>query len=459
MNHDGRSTPGLKILLADDEEVIHRGLAPFLADLGHAVDSAYDGETALQMLSATDYDVLIADVQMPKMDGLTLMERIHEGQSDLAIVVITAHGDMGMVIRALRLGAADFLTKPVKLAEIEAVIEKALRVRAFQRSERRRRETIGDVQSSMYHWRTGQRLIGVSPAMASVRKLIQSAVEADCKTVLIQGETGVGKEVVAREIHLLGKKEGSPFIAVSCPALPETLVEAELFGHVRGTFTGAQNDKAGCFETAEGGTLFLDEIADLSEGAQAKLLRVLETRCVRRIGGKHEIDVDVNVIAATNSPLAALARSKKFREDLFYRLNGFTINIPPLRERKDDIIPLAKHFLESYVQSKRINVTGFSPEAQALLANYELPGNARELRNIIERAVIIRRDGLIEPRHLNLNQLVDSPVSSARPDDEEKNAVLLALEKTKWNRARAAKELGISYASLRYRMKKHDIEL
>lgn len=463
MSGNDLKTRSLNILLADDEEIIHQGMAPFLKQVGHNVRSVYNGNEALKAVEEDDFDLVLTDVRMPEMDGLTLLGKVCETQPELAVVIVTAFGDMDMVIEALRLGAADFLTKPVKLNELEAVIQKALRVGEFVKHERRFRNTLSSVQSSAYRWRSEQRMVGGSPAMERVRELIQSAVEVGCETLLVQGDTGTGKEVVAREIHLLGKKEKSPFIAVSCPALPETLVESELFGHVKGAFTGANADKAGCFELADGGTLFLDEVADLSAAAQAKLLRVLETRSVRRVGGKKEINVDVNVIAATNAPLDSLVQKKKFREDLFFRLNVFTIDIPPLRERVQDIMPLAELFLHSYVSNRKLDVHGISDQARNQLESYDYPGNVRELRNIIERAAILCRSGMIEPTHLRMTNgvLPEKPVQPALKSDEndEKADILRALEKAKWNRSRAAREMGISYAKLRYRMKKHNIEL
>jgi len=455
----------LNILLVDDEEVIHEGLTPYLRDIGHSVDDAYRGASALEKLDEKEYDLIISDIRMPQMDGITLLGNIVERQPDTAVVLMTAYGEVEDVIRALRLGAADFLTKPVKLEEIDAVIEKAVRLRELKKIANRFRETLREVQSSAYQWRTDQRLIGESPDIEEVRKMIRSAVEARCDTVLIQGETGTGKEVVAREIHLLGKKENSPFIAISCPALPENLVESELFGHVKGAFTGADSDKAGCFETADGGTLFLDEVADLSAAAQAKLLRVLETRSVRRVGGKKEINTNVNVVAATNSPLSELVAQKQFREDLFYRLNVFAVNILPLRERREDIVPLAEHFLDTFAKNKKMNVKGFSEKAKEKLYNYDFPGNARELRNIIERAAILCREGLINPEHLSLSTgpTVAAPTDAAQQapaednDSKEKNEIIQALEETRWNRTRAAQKLGVPYSTLRYRMKKYDI--
>jgi DNA-binding NtrC family response regulator len=282
-------------------------------------------------------------------------------------------------------------------------------------------------------------------------------VEAGCETVLICGETGTGKEVVAREIHFQASSDESPFIAVSCPALPDTLVESELFGHARGAFTGAVSNRIGYFEMADGGTLFLDEVADLSPAAQAVLLRAIETRAFRPVGGQKEVRVNVRVIAATNAPLEERVEAGGFRRDLFYRLNAYTIRLLPLRERREDILPLAGHFLSVYARARGLRFEGFSPEAKDLLLEYDFPGNARELRNLVERAAILRRSGQIMPEHLNLPGAPgDAPASpSALPAEGQERAFLVrALEAARWNRRQAAKDLGIPYSTLRYKMQK-----
>jgi len=391
---------------------------------------------------------------MPKMDGLSLLSKIGEIRPELSSVIITAHGNIEMVVQALRLGAADFLMKPIKFLELDAVVEKSKRIRQLRQGHRHLRETIRGIQTSEDLRLRNRCLIGVSQAMGEVRKQIQLAVEAQCETILISGETGTGKEIVAREIHFMSRGDERPFIAVNCPALPDSLIESELFGHVRGAFTGATTDKAGYFELADGGTLFLDEIADLSPPAQAKLLRVLETRKLRRVGGAREINVDVRVIAATNTPLEELVESKKYRKDLFFRLNVFTIRLLSLRERYSDIIPLAEHFLSTYIKGRGLNIAGFSSEAKDTLVGYEYPGNARELRNIVERAAIICRVGLIEPKHLNLpkDSRQDVPCSNHSSEEQERKKIINALEQAKWNRRQAAKALGMPYSSLRYKL-------
>jgi DNA-binding NtrC family response regulator len=453
----------LNILIVDDEKIVHQTLAPYLRDCGHSVESAEDGANGLSMLEKNDYNLALLDVRMPGVDGISVLSKIQEQKPELSVVIITGHGNMDLAIQALRAGAADFLTKPIKLPELDAVLEKASRLHDLRKKERRLKETIGEIQILEDYRERGRGLIAESPAMKEVKKRIKMAVEAKCDTILLTGETGTGKEVAAREIHLLGMApEFAPFIAISCPALPETLIESELFGHVRGTFTGANADKAGCFELADGGTLFLDEVADLSPAAQAKLLRVLETRSVRRVGGSKEVPVNVRVIAATNHPLTELVNSGKFRQDLFYRLNIFTIDLRPLKERKEDLIPLAEHFLSAFSASSGIKVDGLSKPAKQLLLNYSFPGNARELRNIVQCAAIIARSGMIEPEHISLPAEKSEPAPGKpekleNKDDDEKSRIIAALEKTKWNRQDAARQLGIPYSTLRHKIKKFGI--
>jgi len=446
--------------MIDDEEIVHNTLTPYFHDLGHSVNNASNGTAALKMIEENDYDLVFIDILMPGMDGLSLLQKIGELRPELSSVIITGHGNMDMVIQALRLGAVDFLTKPIKLLEIDAVIEKSKRVRFLKLGNRHLTETIAAIQTTEDSRIRNRSLVCESQAMREVQKQIHLAADAKGGSVLITGETGTGKEVVAREIHFIGHKGDSPFIAVGCPAIPDTLIESELFGHVKGSYTGATFDRAGYFEMADGGTLFLDEIADLSQSAQAKLLRVLETRKLRRVGGPEEISVNISIIAATNVPLEELVEKKSFRSDLFYRLNFFTIKLLPLRERRVDIIPLARYFLSNFILGRGLKIEGFSKEANDLLINYDYPGNVRELRNIVERAAIITREGIIQQRHLNIRksnhktiQGVDQP-----KNDEDRIRILEALNKAKWNRAKAAKALGISYAAMRHKIQKYGIK-
>ena len=446
---------GLEVIIVDDEEIVHTTIGDYLRDVGHHVEGTRNGIDALEKIKTHEYDLALVDIRMPRMDGLTLLEEIQKTRPELSVILITAHGTMETVVQALRLGAVDFLTKPVKFLELDAVIEKALRVRELRRGQRHLRETIRGLQTSE-SLRTGnRRLIGMSQAIQQVRRLIVHAVEAAVDTILITGETGTGKEVVAREIHFQSHSDEAPFIAVNCPAIPESLIESELFGHTKGSFTGATTDQAGYFELADGGTLFLDEIGDLSSAAQAKILRVLETRTLRRIGGKKEIQVNVRVIAATNVPLEERVEAGTFRRDLFYRLNLFPIHMQPLRERSEDIRPLAEHFLNVYSRKSGRSFAGFAPEVFDILTRYDYPGNARELQNIIERAAIICQEENIQLEHIIIqsSSLTSQPVLPPKSEeDSEREAIVQALEETHWNRRKAAKKLGMPYSTLRFKM-------
>ena len=448
----------LNILLADDEDIIHETIGGHLTESGHSVNDVFDGLAALKAIKEGEYDLALFDLQMPGMDGLSLLAKVREIRPEMSVAIITGHGNMDVAIQALRLGATDFLTKPVKLLELDAVLVRIAQFNLLRQDMNRLRVTIRGIQASE-DLRLGNRsFVGTSAATRKVREQIRQAVDAACDTILIIGETGTGKEVVAREIHFLASSHECPFIAVSCPAMPDTLVESELFGHVKGAFTGAMEDRPGCFELADGGTLFLDEVADLSASAQAALLRVLETRTLRRIGSSREITVHIRVIAATNAPLEDLVESREFRSDLFYRLNVFTIYLLPLRHRREDILPLAEHFLSVYASPRGLRSDGFSEEAKAALLNYDFPGNARELRNIVERAAILCRSGQILPEHLSLPEYFHSQVTS-RPaetedDEQERIRILNALEEARWNRRQAAEILGMPYSTLRYKIQK-----
>jgi DNA-binding NtrC family response regulator len=446
-------TQALRVLIIDDEAIIHTTLGEYLADAGHRVDHAYDGREGLKKIDAVDYDLALVDVRMPKMDGLALLARAQEIRPDLSCVIITAHGDMKVAVQALRGGAADFLAKPVRLLELDAVVEKAARVRHLRQEGHHLRATIRGIQSAQELRARSQRFVGKSAATGKVHEQIRGAVEARCDTILITGETGTGKEVVAREIHFSAEDAGSPFIAVSCPALPDTLVESELFGHTKGAFTGATMDRPGYFELADGGTLFLDEVADLSASAQAVLLRVLETRAFRRVGGAEEKKVEVRVVAATNADLEPRIEKGQFRRDLFYRLNLWSIHLLPLREHRDDIIPLAEHFLSTYTETRGLDARTLSDEARSLLVEYGYPGNARELRNIVERAAMLSGpSGELRSEHLGLQPPGGRTSPAPASEESEGDRILAALEECKWNRRKAAESLGMPYSTLRYKI-------
>ncbi len=453
-------TDKLNILIADDEAIVHTTLGGYLKDMGHIIESVHDGDHALKMIEKNDYDIALVDFKMPGMDGLQLLKRAQKLKPELSVVLVTAHGTMKTVIQALRLGAADFLIKPVKLTELDVVVEKSHRLRQLRQKERYLKEKIRGIQTSEYLRNMNRKFIGESQIAKRVRESIRQAVNAKVETILITGETGTGKEVVAREIHFRSHTDEKAFIAVNCLALPESLMESELFGHIKGAFTGAVADKTGFFELADQGTLFLDEIADLSLAAQAKLLRVLETRTLRKIGGTKEIHLTVRVITATNVSLESHIENGKFRQDLFYRLNLFPIQIPPLRERRNDIPQLAEHFLKLYKLRTGKHLTGFSKKAMELLLQYDYPGNVRELQNIVERGAILSDQENIQDKHIIIQPIFrkdDIPVPEKSEKRSEREKILHALEVSRWNRRKAAKLLKIPYSTFRHKMLQYHI--
>jgi len=462
----------LDILLVDDEPIIHESIGRYLIKCGHRVTAAYDGDEGLERMRKHDYQLALIDIRMPRRDGLSFLAAARAAVPDLACVIITAHADLDDAVKALREGALDFLRKPVELIELDAVLERVARALALQGENRHLKGVIRSIQSDAAAVGGGG-FIGQSRAAAAVREQIEQAASAGFETILLTGETGVGKEIVAREIHRLAAGDDGPFIAVNCPAIPVSLLESELFGHVKGTFTGAESHREGCFELANGGTLLLDEVADLPLQAQAAILRAVETRRVRRVGGKTEIPVNIRLIAATNANLETRVRDGRFRDDLYYRLAVFMVHIPPLRERREDIIPLAEHFLTLFTGGRGLDIAGFSADAKATLSGYSYPGNVRELRNIVERAAVCCRGGIVDGVHLALPghggrqrypersaappELGDSAV----PDNlttgqmQERDRIREALTQTRWNRRQACGLLGMSYSTLREKIARY----
>ena len=373
------------------------------------------------------------------------------------MVIITGMASLETAVDALRAGAADFLTKPVKLAELEAAIERAARVGKLSRTVSRLGRAIDRTHRTAPDGK-GEAAFGESVAADRIREQIRFAIRAGFDNILITGETGTGKEVVARELHRQGAQKGAPFIAVNCPSIPDSLIESELFGHRKGAFTGAVEDRPGCFELAGDGTLFLDEIGDLSQRAQASLLRVLETRTLRRVGDARERHVKVRVITATNCDLEERIRQGRFRQDLYYRLNVFHLHLPPLRKRREDIPTLARLFASQLARSRGMKLTGFTAEALEMLAIYDYPGNIRELKNIVERACAVRFDGAICPDDLCLPLRPSATPAAKVPDGSDRDRLLSVLESVRWNRRAAARKLEIPYSTLRYRLKAHGLE-
>jgi DNA-binding NtrC family response regulator len=447
-----------RILITDDDAVSCRLFAKVLEGEGYQVEWVQSGEEALTRLRDNTHDLLVVDIQMPGMSGLDVTRAVRTAYPALPVVVMTAFGSMETAIEAIRDGAFDYISKPMNLEELKHTVSRAL----AQRALRDQSAEIGEARESREEPRA---IIGRSPAMVEVYKTV-ARVAPTRSTVLILGESGTGKELIARAIHQHSPRARRPFVAVDCGVLTETLLESELFGHVRGAFTGAVTDKKGVFEEAQGGTCFLDEIGDVTPNMQAKLLRVLQERETKRVGGKEWVKVDVRVVAATNQNLAELVRKRAFRHDLYYRLNVITIHLPPLRERGEDIPALVHRFLRRYSQENEKEVTTISDEVMELLCAYPWPGNIRELENTIERAVALARQPILMPEDLptNVREGVAPEWShdlsqeehsffagSPTLDEVDKRYVQYVLSRTQGNVSRAAKILDIDRRSL-YRM-------
>jgi two-component system response regulator HydG len=384
--------PVATLLVADDDPAVRESLERTLAREGYAVVLATDGQSALDSLKAGNIDLVLSDLRMPGLSGLELLPRAKAVAPEVDFIMLTAFGTVEEAVKAMKEGATDFLTKPFQRAQLIKVVRQALERRALITQNRALQQRLDALLSQ------GE-AIGVSPAFRALMTMVDQVADSSA-TVLIQGESGSGKELVARAIHERSSRRKGPFVAVNCAALPETLLESELFGYEKGAFTGAVSRKEGRFELADGGTLFLDEVADLSPVTQPKILRVLQEGEFERVGGTRTIRVDVRIVTATNRDLAAMVREKRFREDLFYRLNVITIQTPPLRERKEDIPVLAQHYLRIYAAKNNRRIEGFSDDALGCLEAYSWPGNVRELVNVVERAVVLARGSRIEVDNL-----------------------------------------------------------
>jgi len=432
-----------RILVVDDDEDIRDLLSDRLESMGYRVLVAEDGKEGLTAIRRQSPDLVFMDIQMPRMNGFDVLEKLKEEQLDTTVIVITAHGNVETAVKSMRLGAYDFIEKPFDTGRIEVVVEKALRQVHLQREH----EVLQDVLSER-----DPTVIGESASMAAVFSTAERAAGSDA-TVLLLGESGTGKEVLARAIHEWSDRKSGPFVAVNCAALPDQLLESSLFGHEKGSFTGATALKKGKFEVARGGTILLDEIGDLKQELQAKLLRVLQDGEFERVGGTDPLQADVRILAATNRNLEEAMKEGTFREDLYYRLNVVSITLPPLRQRKDDVPLLAQHFVEQYGKDTKRTFNGISPEALASLTRYSWPGNIRELANTIERAVVLGPGPLIELDDLP-DRVRSGEVSGAMPApsdlpyhqavEESKRAIIVnALNRTGGNQSKAAEFLGL----------------
>jgi DNA-binding NtrC family response regulator len=441
-----------KVLIADDERAITEGLSAILADEGYSVDVAVDGQKALERLSSDAYGVVLADLKMPKLDGLALLKEMQQREIHTECIIITGQATVDSAVQAMRQGAYDYIEKPLnseKLNRLKALIPKA--VDKFVMTQTNRALTSEIENLTHYGELTGQ-----SEQIRAVYQLIE-AVAPSTASVIILGESGTGKELVARALHAKSDREKGPFFALNCAALPKDILENELFGHEKGAFTGSTNEKQGAFELAHGGTLFLDEVAEMPTDIQVKLLRSLESRQVRRLGGKKEISVDIRVIAATNKDLEKALADNELREDLYYRLAVVPIYLPPLRERMGDIKLLANEFLARYSRQNNKKLTGFDEAAWDWILSYNWPGNVRELKNAVERAVIMSRGTTISaadimPRHLRASgempAVINVPVGSSLAD-AKRQLVLRTFASTGGDLSRSSKVLGMSSEDLR----------
>jgi len=444
-----------RVLVVDDETNARAALAELLRDAGYTVETAADGFKALAKLETFAPDVLVTDLKMPGLDGISLMRKAQELDPETAAIVMTAYGAVDTAVEAMRRGASDYLTKPINVEELTIVLERVIERRRLREEALQLRERLS-AKDRM------ENITGSSPPMQRVFETIRQIAPSRA-SVLITGESGTGKELVAAAIHEHSPRAARPFVKLHCSALAETLLESELFGHEKGSFTGAMARRDGRFQQADGGTLFLDEIGDISPGVQVKLLRFLQEREFERVGGNQTIKVDVRIVAATNRNLSELVREGKFREDLYYRLNVVSVDLPPLRARPSDIPLLAMHFLKKFAKENARDIRGFTDEALEQLAHYGWPGNVRELENTVERAVVVCRGDEIRQEDLSRNvawakrNLADGvpQIPGASLAEIERYAILTTLEHTGGSTSRTAEILGISPRKVQYRLREY----
>lgn len=458
-----------KVFLIDDDELIITMLSRALKGEGYEVGTeSRSFEAIAEKVVSASPDVVLLDLKLPGASGLEILEEIRKSRIDTEVVMLTSDDHVETAIKCMKLGAADYLTKPFNIEEVRIVVKNIIESRSLRHEVSYLRR--------FYSETFEREIVGESEAIKELKKKAEKIALSGVPTILITGESGTGKELVARHIHVLtngdSKKGCTPFIAVNCTALPETLLESELFGYEKGAFTDAKTDKKGIFELADGGTILLDEIGDMKIDLQGKLLRVLEERTIRRIGGQKELPIEVTVIATTNRDITGAVEKNEFRADLFYRLNVFSLFVPPLRERKDDIPVLAGYFVSRFAgKYKNRTIKGFSPEAEKLLVSYGWPGNVRELKNAVERIVVLESTEFIMPEHLPVEIFRQSrkagdypavrfilPETGISLDELERDLIVQALERAKNNKTVAAKLLNISYDSFRYQTKKFGLE-
>jgi DNA-binding NtrC family response regulator len=448
------------LLLVSNEPSTRDAVIDAVSGLGADLITARDGTEALELFAQKQVDGVITGLRMKEMDGLALMRRLHETDPELPVILVTAYGTVASAVRAMKAGAFDYIEKPLNREDVRHTVEKALALTRLVAENRVLREEL----ERQYDFSA---IVGTSPEMLEILRLAGEVAQTDA-TALITGESGTGKELLARAIHYNSPRAGHPFVAINCATLPENLLESELFGYEQGAFTGAERRKIGRFELAAGGTLFLDEIGDMTPAVQVKLLRVLEEREFTRLGGTETLSADVRLIVATNKNLADRVQEREFRDDLYYRINVFPIQLPALRERPRDILSLARHFLRDLSERTGKLVTEIDPEARRTLMQFDWPGNVRELKNVLERAVILTQGTSIGLEHLpsRLHQgyapapstPFSLPPGGLDMQDVERMLLVQALEQSRQNKSEAARLLGMSRATFRYRLRKHGLD-
>jgi DNA-binding NtrC family response regulator len=444
------------VLVIDDEQLIRRSIAKRLSVAGYQVLEAEDGKSAVER-AALGVDLAILDYRLPDLDGLSVLKQIRQIDPDVLVILLTAYASVDTAVEAMKLGAYHFMNKPFDLEALAALVEQALETTKLRREVRQLRASQAEPYSL-------DRMVGESQPLRDFKTLLKRVAVSPASTVLLTGESGTGKDLTAKILHYSSTRAGRPFVNITCSALPETLLESELFGHERGAFTDARQQKKGLLEQADGGTVFLDEIGEMTAPLQAKLLRFLEEKAFRRVGGSSDIRVDVRVIAATNRNLEEEVRAGRFREDLFYRLNVLPLKLPALRTHLDDLPSLVGFYVDIFNREFKKSVRGASPAALGLLSSYAWPGNVRELRNAIERAMLLAAGDTLEPVDFpiaagagtNTHQF-ELPANGLDLEQTERNLVIQALDRTGWNQTRAAKLLGLNRDQIRYRIEKFQL--